>query len=197
MRGGRPRRAQCTRGDSPSSPPHTRANARRVAASITQTALWLASAPPCVRAATNRSQGAPAYWQRSARCLTRAGNAPRSLAQDILDAVAQLPLMILLPARFRHSCHHQLPLAIDYTPGHQDDQGLPDRSAGEACRDCHRVGCPGLVVVRIATLSPPLLPKWEAGLAVAVHRGRGSEELRDGRAPAACGIHSSGQQCAG
>jgi hypothetical protein len=32
-------------------------------------------------------------------------------------------LMILLSARFRHLCHHQLRLAIDYTPDHQDDQG--------------------------------------------------------------------------
>jgi hypothetical protein len=32
-------------------------------------------------------------------------------------------LMILLSACFRHLCHHQLRLAIDYTPDHQDDQG--------------------------------------------------------------------------
>jgi hypothetical protein len=31
--------------------------------------------------------------------------------------------MILQSASFRHSCHHQLRLAFDYTPMHQDDQG--------------------------------------------------------------------------
>jgi hypothetical protein len=31
--------------------------------------------------------------------------------------------MILQSARFPHFCHHQLRLAFDYTPMHQDDQG--------------------------------------------------------------------------
>ena len=37
--------------------------------------------------------------------------------------------MILQPARFCNSCHHQLCPAIDYTPMHQDDQGLDCGSA--------------------------------------------------------------------
>jgi hypothetical protein len=35
-------------------------------------------------------------------------------------------LMILQPARICRFCHHRLRLAIDYTPGHHDDQGHPE-----------------------------------------------------------------------
>jgi len=40
--------------------------------------------------------------------------------------------VILLSARFRHSCHHQLRQVFDYTPRHRDDQGGCTKAAADA-----------------------------------------------------------------
>src|SRR5712691_2330382 len=70
------------RADSLSSPPRTEDQRSKSLPLRSHKPLWLATGPPCVRAATNRSQGASTYWQQSARCLTHADNASTSRAQD-------------------------------------------------------------------------------------------------------------------